>query len=72
MWNKHYPHDETEPAKCPVCRTILGTRDKNIIFKAHCVECRATFRWQRGDERPSVVMDRDAERRRCGCLGCGD
>lgn len=61
-----------ETAQCPVCKAILGQRDKAAIFKAHCVECRAVFLWKPRADRPVAVLDADIkkERRYCGPDGC--
>lgn len=55
---------------CPVCEADFGYRDKKTLFKAHCNECRATFWFYPGKEKPAVTMDADERRKHCGC-GCG-
>lgn len=69
--SKHRKDRESEVAQCPVCRGILGTRDKTAIYKAHCVECRATFYWKPWADKPSVIMDSyKPHKGYCGPSGC--
>lgn len=72
MWNKKPEEEKFEAVKCPVCRTALGRRDIKVIHMAHCEECKATFYWKPGVEKPSVIMDKDAikVRRYCDKDGC--
>jgi len=70
MFNKQRPHADFETAQCPVCRFVFGRRDTSAIYKAHCSECRVTFWWKPWAEKPTALLDRDAERRKCGCLSC--
>lgn len=70
MWRSKDRDEET--IQCPVCRAILGKRDKTTIFMAHCEECRATFTWRSGETKPTVVMDKDIKKvhRYCDKNGC--
>lgn len=67
MWKTKDPR--TEPAQCPVCRTLLGKRDCSTVYTAHCQECKATFYWKPWSKSPSVILDKD-QPITCGC-GCG-
>lgn len=71
MFSRARPEPDTEVAQCPVCRGILGKRDKTVIFKAHCPECRATFWWKSWADKPSVVLDSyKPNKGYCGPSGC--
>lgn len=73
MWrskDKYEDSSKLEAAQCPVCHAILGKRDKDTIFIAHCEECKATFHWKPWTVKPSVTMDKDIPVK-CGCGGCG-
>lgn len=73
MWrskDKYEDQPRTETAQCPVCRAILGKRDCDTIFMAHCEECKATFYWRPWETKPTVKMDKDIPAK-CGCGGCG-
>lgn len=72
MFSKSRPEKDFEVTQCPVCRALFGQRDKAAIFKAHCIECKATYWWKPWAEKPNVVMDKDVtkERRYCGKDGC--
>lgn len=74
MWkSKHREEDSKyENIVCPVCKADFGRRDKEKICKAHCEECKASFYWHPGEDKPSVVMDKDVkkQRRYCGKDGC--
>lgn len=65
MWrSKERREDQprTETAQCPVCKAILGKRNCDTIFMAHCEECRAVFTWKPREDSPIVVMDKDIKR----------
>lgn len=73
MWNKREPEEERfEPVKCPVCKAALGRRNIKVIHAAHCDECKSTFYWKMGHDKPSVMMDKDATKlkRYCDKDGC--
>lgn len=74
MWRSREKNEDSniEPAQCPVCKAILGKRDKSTIFIAHCEECRATFTWRMSETKPTVMMDKDVKkhRRYCDKDGC--
>lgn len=71
MFSKSRPDNDFEYAQCPVCRALLGQRDKTTVFQAHCAECRATYYWKPWSERPSVIMDSvKPPQRYCGPKGC--
>lgn len=73
MWRSKDPKEEytrLEPTQCPVCKAILGKRDCDTIFMAHCDECKATFYWRPWATKPTVKMDKDIPER-CGCNTCG-
>jgi len=59
-----------EQAHCPVCKTAFGRRDLAVVYKAHCYECRATFIWFPWKVEPKATLDKDEERKRCGCDSC--
>jgi len=69
MYNPKEYHYNLIVTKCPVCPTRLGKRNPDTIFSAHCEECKATFTWHPGGEKPTVVMDK-CKPQQCGC-GCG-
>lgn len=72
MWkDKSRPDEDFETASCPVCRAIFGHRDKTLVFKGHCRECKTTFWWKPWAVKPSAVLDRDEKKGRCGCASCG-
>jgi len=62
--------DNLEQASCPVCKVAFGKRDLGEIYTAHCYECRATFTWFPWKLEPRAVLDKDEERKRCGCSSC--
>jgi ribosomal protein L33 len=73
MWrskDKNEDASRIEQTYCPVCKAYFGKRDCEIIFMAHCEECRATFYWRPWTEKPTVTMDKNKPVR-CGCNGCG-
>lgn len=71
MWyDKKDKPDDFELASCPVCKTTFGRRNLSIVYKAHCYECRASYTWYPLKDKPKAVLDKDEERRRCGCLSC--
>lgn len=74
MWGSKDIYDDSkfQTTQCPVCRAILGKRDKDIIFMAHCEECRATFTWRPGEDKPTGVMNKDIKKVRhyCDKNGC--
>lgn len=71
MYPKHRPESDFEVAQCPVCRAILGQRDRSEIFSAHCVECRATFYFKPWAHTPSAVLDSAKKfKGYCGPDGC--
>lgn len=55
--------------QCPVCFTILGKRDPATLYKAHCKECRTTFMWYPGKNKPTGTLDK-SKPQRCGCNRC--
>jgi len=59
-----------EATYCPVCNVYFGRRDWEIYFMARCKECKATFHWKPGEDKPSVVMD-SKPTDKCGCERCG-
>ena len=65
-------HVIKETAICPVCRAVLGAYNPETVYRAHCVECLATFWWKPGHSTPSVTMDKDSKTFRgyCGPQGC--
>lgn len=75
MWRSKDNYEDqlgTEAAQCPVCKAILGKRNCDIIFIAHCEECRATFTWRPLGTIPNVTLDKDIKRvqRYCDKYGC--
>lgn len=72
MWRERDEEEKRklEPTRCPVCKAVLGKRDIEMIFAAHCEECKAVFYWRPWAEIPTVTLDRNAPVR-CGCGGCG-
>lgn len=71
MPSKIRPSTDFETAVCLVCRTVFGRRDKTVLYKAHCDECRATYWFKPGSDRPNVVMDSfKPDRGYCTAQGC--
>lgn len=54
---------------CPVCRVLLGTRDKNDTFMSHCDECKATFIWSPKAKKPTAQLD-GKKSKVCKCSSC--
>lgn len=68
-WNKQYKHDE--PVFCPVCKTKLGQRKLDVIYRVHCEECKATFTWEPGSTLPNAMIDSTIRKPDiCGCPSC--
>lgn len=56
---------------CPVCGFTLGSWFADVEFKAHCMECRATFFFKPDTDKPSVIMDSAKTfKGYCGPEGC--
>ncbi len=68
MWNKEYYH--SYEVHCPVCKAYLGVRDPQILFSGHCSECKAIYYWKPWETDPIASLDKDLERKRCGCVNC--
>lgn len=62
MWGK-------ELVRCPVCKSILGKRDLEEYFIAHCDECQTTFHYKSNQRKPTSILDK-TERKKCHCESC--
>lgn len=56
-------------ARCPVCKTSLGRREKDEAAAFHCEECKALFTWFPGIDKPVARLDTDIAAH-CKCFGC--
>ena len=54
---------------CPVCNEYLGDRFEGTVFEGHCIECKATFTFTPGDNKPTVFMD-CTKKKYCDCSNC--
>lgn len=57
--------------KCPVCKSLLGTRDTSIFFMALCDECNTYYSWDPHMEKPKAQLNDHKKKEGCGCGGCG-
>jgi len=57
--------------KCPVCKDVLGKGTNSATEVLHCDECRAWIHFYPDDRPPKMILDKHAEKTRCGCGGCG-
>ena len=70
MWKPKEVHSGLIPTKCPVCPSKFGGRNPEITFAAHCEECKATYTWHPGQDKPTALLDK-YKSQRCGCGSCG-
>lgn len=56
--------------KCPVCSSKLGYRTGSNAFVEHCDECKATYVFNIGCDKPSVRMDSCLKCKKCDCGRC--
>lgn len=56
--------------KCPVCKSRLGYRNNQNIFVEHCDDCKATYTYNPGKNRPTVIMDNCSKGKHCDCGRC--
>lgn len=70
MWSSKHRTSKIEVIQCPVCQAILGKRETNSIYIAHCAECRTTFTWKPWANKPFAELDVHKPQK-CGCGGCG-
>jgi len=55
---------------CPVCKVYLGARYVDQMIWVHCVECKATFKFNPYDDTPTATIDKPPKRG-CNCGRCG-
>jgi hypothetical protein len=57
--------------KCPVCKTILGS--KSFYNKASfiCIECNVKFDFPEGEGKPKATVLHLEDNKKCGCGLCG-
>lgn len=70
-WYQRLAPKERQKMSCPVCKALLGYRDKNQPFMEHCEECKATFTWKCDDSIPIAHLDCAKKSKRCTCGRCG-
>ncbi len=60
----------TTKSICPVCKDLLGWREKDSLADFYCKECEATYFWHPGEKKPT--NDKGSKKPvKCGCGGCG-
>lgn len=60
-----------EQVKCPVCKSVLGYRNKGQSFMEHCDECKVIFTWKTADKLPTAILDDTKKKsKKCGCGRC--
>jgi endogenous inhibitor of DNA gyrase (YacG/DUF329 family) len=52
--------------KCPVCKTILGSKEPTETASFHCDECQATYTYTKCAKKPTAILDRAI----CNCASC--
>lgn len=57
--------------RCPVCKSVFGTRYKDEIAEWACQECRHFFKFIPNDPIPKAIH-MDKKNTKCGCGRCGD
>jgi len=58
-----------EYVNCPVCRSMLGRRDKEDAVSFHCEDCKAVYTFYPGISKPLSKLDKDIAQT-CPCPGC--
>jgi hypothetical protein len=69
MYEDKFWLKQQKPVKCPVCNQTLGSKADDEMFIGHCDECKATFTWYPGTEKPHAELDK-LPSNKCDCPRC--
>ncbi len=59
-----------EIVSCPICKEVLGKRNKNECHIVECSECNQLWMWKAKSKKATPIV-KQKEIAKCGCGRCG-